>query len=94
VKSIRYHRVVYITRDLNHIEPQQIIILPFLHEKRVYLNRQKNNTYYFYSSIDTPYSEIEFHNSETKKPLDHRLASESRMYEEAKLKRYQNERKI
>ena len=62
LKSIRYHRVVYITKDLNHEETQRIMILPFLHEKRVYLNRMKNNSYYFYSSIDTPLREIDGYN--------------------------------
>jgi hypothetical protein len=29
------------------------MILPYLHERRVYLNRKKDNTNYFYTSIDT-----------------------------------------
>ena len=64
------------------------MILPFLHEKRVYLNRQKTNTYYFYSSIDTPYSEIEAYNKKIKASLEDRLSKESKTFEDAKIKSY------
>ena len=34
------------------------MILPYLHERRVYLNRKKENTNYFYTTIDTsPHTE-------------------------------------
>ena len=70
LKSTRYHRMVYITRDRNCMEPQQIMMLPYLHEKRVYLNRQKTNTYYFYSSIETPNNEIKAYNAKVRAELE------------------------
>ena len=30
------------------------MILPYLHERRIYLNRRIENTNYFYTTIDTP----------------------------------------
>lgn len=55
--SIRYHKFVYVTQDSMCNYPRQIIFLPYLHERRIYLNRIKDNTDYFYTSIDTPVSE-------------------------------------
>ena len=33
------------------------MMLPYLHQRRVYLNRIKPNTHYFYTSIDTTFEE-------------------------------------
>jgi hypothetical protein len=55
------------------MEPQQIMMLPYLHEKRVYLNRQKTNTYYFYSSIETPNHEIKAYNAKVRAELQDRM---------------------
>lgn len=38
------------------------MILPYLHERRVYLNRKKDNTNYFYTSINTSLKAEEEHN--------------------------------
>jgi hypothetical protein len=38
-------------------KPMRILILPYLHERRIYLNRKKMNTDYFYTSIETLESE-------------------------------------
>lgn len=52
--SIRYRRFIYVTRDIDCILPVKIMMLPYLHQRRIYLNRLKDNTNYFYTSIDTP----------------------------------------
>jgi hypothetical protein len=36
--------------------PRKIMCLPYLHERRIYLNRIKDNTDYFYTCIETPLS--------------------------------------
>jgi arginine/ornithine N-succinyltransferase beta subunit len=41
--SIRYHRFVYVTRDRQMEQSCMIMILPYLHERRIYLNRQLDN---------------------------------------------------
>ena len=64
------------------------MMLPYLHEKRVYLNRQKTNTYYFYSSIETPNSEIKAYNAKVRAELEDKLPKESINYENAKLQAY------
>jgi hypothetical protein len=35
----------------------RLFILPYLHERRIYLNKKKMNTDYFYTSIETFESE-------------------------------------
>lgn len=55
IDSIRYHRFIYVTRDKQMKLAQKIMILPYLHERRIYLNRIMDNTSYFYTSIDTPW---------------------------------------
>ena len=60
-------------------------MLPYLHEKRVYLNRQKTNTYYFYSSIETPNHEIMAYNAKIRDKYEDRLPKESIFYENAKM---------
>ena len=52
--SIRYRRFIYLTRDKDCNLPVKIMMLPYLHQRRIYLNRLKDNSHYFYTSIDTP----------------------------------------
>jgi hypothetical protein len=51
--SQKNHRFVYIRTDIEMNEPSTILILPYLHERKVYLNTKKLATDYFYSSITT-----------------------------------------
>jgi hypothetical protein len=36
--------------------------VPYLHERRIYLNKQNINTEYFYTSIDTPVESVTAYN--------------------------------
>jgi len=56
--SIRYHKFCYVTQDSQCNTPRQIICLPYLHERRIYLNRIKDNTDYFYTSIESSPQEV------------------------------------
>ena len=49
------HRFGYVISNYNFddLEPQRIMIVPYLHDKRIYLHRQKPNNKYFYTSIET-----------------------------------------
>jgi hypothetical protein len=51
--SSRYRRFVYIFQDSNYLRTKTILITPYLHERRIYLNRVKFNTQYFYTSVQT-----------------------------------------
>ena len=42
--SIRYHRFIFVTTDSAYKQPVKIVMLPYLHERRIYLNRIKENT--------------------------------------------------
>ena len=44
-------KLVYIMRNPKHLKKARIMVLPYLHQKRLYLNRKKMNTEYFYTSI-------------------------------------------
>lgn len=60
--SIKSHRFGYITLDLMNNGPRTLILLPYLHDHKIYLNRIKINTDYFYTSVETKSSdEEEYH---------------------------------
>lgn len=75
--------MVYITKDLDKNDTQTIIILPFLHEKRIYLNRIKSNTFYFYSSIDTPIEEIERYNKDIELEYGNNQSAQNKMFNQS-----------
>ena len=37
----------------NYLAPKKIIIVPYLHERKIHLNRIKQNTKYFYTSCQS-----------------------------------------
>lgn len=51
--SCRFRKFVYIFQDSEYLETKTILITPYLHERRIYLNRIKFNTQYFYTSVTT-----------------------------------------
>ena len=51
--SIKSHRLAYIVSNKESYSTQRIILMPYLHENKIYLNRSKVNTEYFYTSIET-----------------------------------------
>jgi hypothetical protein len=68
--SIRYHKSVYVTQDSMCNAPKQIICLPYLHERKIYLNRVKDNTDYFYTSIDTTLKDYRLYHQNLLKSMD------------------------
>ncbi len=46
------HRQVYFTRDASRLSAMRMIILPFLHERKLYINRIDRNHRYFYTVIE------------------------------------------
>ena len=55
--SLQGHRFAYILSDNLHFQTKQLFILPYLHERKLYLHRNKFNTDYFYSTIETLFTE-------------------------------------
>lgn len=51
--SIRSQRFAYVITDKKNCKPINLYILPYLHSKFIFLNRNKTNTDYFYTSIET-----------------------------------------
>lgn len=45
------NRMFYFTRNSSKLKPKRILMLPFLHERKVYLNRMKDKHQYFYTVI-------------------------------------------
>lgn len=43
------HRLTYVVISKKG-KPKRLIIVPYLHERKIYLNRMKRNTEYFYTS--------------------------------------------
>ena len=41
---------------INHVgKPKELILVPYLHDRKIYLNRKKQNTEYFYTSKQVGY---------------------------------------
>ena len=51
--SIQSHRFGYVITDSQYHKAKYILILPYLNDKKIYLNRIKVNTHYYYTSIHT-----------------------------------------
>ena len=49
--SIQSHRFGYVITDSEYHKAKYILILPYLNDKKIYLNRMKVNTHYYYTSI-------------------------------------------
>jgi hypothetical protein len=49
--SFQSHKFLYVMVNHFDLEPKQLMILPYLHERKIYLNRIKVNTDYFYTTI-------------------------------------------
>jgi len=49
--SLHFHKFVYIITNPIKLSATRIMITPYLHEKRIYLIRDKPNTEYFYTSL-------------------------------------------
>lgn len=64
LESIQSHKLGYIISDTQFKQPNSILILPYLHENKIYLNRIKPNTFYFVSSIETPLSDVRIYNKQ------------------------------
>ncbi len=58
VDCYKSHRFCYFISDKNKKTTRRILLLPYLHENKIYLNRLKINTDYFYSSIIISPNEI------------------------------------
>ena len=52
-----HHRFVYVSTNSKLLNPFHLMILPFLHERKLYLNRTKKNCDYFYCTIRRRVSE-------------------------------------
>jgi len=55
--SLKGHRMAYIVSDHQHFKTKQLFILPYLHERKLYLHRNKFNIDYFYTTIETLFDE-------------------------------------
>lgn len=59
--SIRSHKFAYIISDKNFDKPYKLLVYPYLHDRKIYLNRIKLNTDYFYTSIETSLKDEEMY---------------------------------
>lgn len=55
LNSYQGHRLAYIIIDKAMKNPTRVLVVPYLHERRIYLNRLKPGIEYFYTTIQTSY---------------------------------------
>ena len=51
IDSQSFHKLCYIVQDPTNFTTCRMMILPYLHEKKIFLNRDKPNSQYFYTSF-------------------------------------------
>lgn len=62
IDSYLSHRFAYIIQDENFLEPRVIRILPYLHERKIFLNEITKNTSNFYTAIETSIRDEQIYN--------------------------------
>lgn len=48
--SMQSHRFAYIMLNNECLACKRLMVIPYLHDRKVFLNRMKKNTYYFYTA--------------------------------------------
>ena len=51
--SLLHHRFMYMTSNTKDLMPNRLKVFPFLHERRVYLDRYSEVCEYFNNTIET-----------------------------------------
>jgi hypothetical protein len=59
--SISSHKFAYIIQDKDALLPKVLMLTPYLHERRVYLNKPKSSDL-FYTSLETPMTALTAYN--------------------------------
>lgn len=52
LNAMQSHRFAYVILNPIDLIPKRVMMMPYLHERKIYLNRIKKNTEYFYTSIE------------------------------------------
>ena len=74
INSLRVHKFAYLFSDTNQKSMRSLVVLPYLHERKIYLNRIKINTQYFYTSVETKFEEVyRYHQELEKEYFDNRV---------------------
>jgi len=73
--SIKSHRFGYLTVDDKNDNPRRLMIIPYLHDHKIYLNRLKINTDYFYTTLETDPEEEDEYNKEINDKMNNYLTN-------------------
>ena len=49
--SADHHRMLYVTSNQSQLKPKRMIFLPYLHERKIYLNQIELNHKFFYNVV-------------------------------------------
>ena len=60
--SLELHKMAYFTRNKRFYKPNRLIILPYLHERKIYLNKMKQTSQYFYTTLKMKLDDPEMFN--------------------------------
>jgi hypothetical protein len=67
LNSYQSHKLAYIITDKLMKNPMRVLVVPYLHDRRIYLNRLKPSIEYFYTTVETSYaSEKKYHEAVAK----------------------------
>ena len=47
LQTCLYNRLAYIIKNFSHLRPGKLLILPYLHERRIYLNRRLDSNQFY-----------------------------------------------
>lgn len=54
IDSYKDHKMAYVIQDMVNFGISTVMLVPYLHDRKIYLNKPKMNTQYFYTSLETP----------------------------------------
>ena len=87
--SIQSHRMGYVISDCQYERAKYIIILPYLNDKKIFLNRMKLNTHFFYTSIETTEEQERDYNDKVERQILLKLTeSDNKEYHLRRFTRY------
>jgi hypothetical protein len=49
---VEFNRMAYISVNPRKFLPKKLMVIPFMHERKIYLNKQKPGHRYFYTTIE------------------------------------------
>ena len=51
IVCVEFNRMVYFSKNSRNFGPKKLTVIPYMHERKIYLNKQRPGNHYFYTTI-------------------------------------------